>query len=80
MYFNAAEKVARMILIVIAVIALYESINYLVYLITENKSRYSMVTLFGSASFARYYSFWMYINHYNDDFYSLFYHQLFLTV
>lgn len=81
MYFNATPQAAKMwILTVTFIIALYESMKYLIQLFHRKELRYSMFVLFASVVYSHYYSFWAYINYYNDDFYSQFYHQLFFSV
>lgn len=81
MYFNATENMFKMwTLTVVAIISLYECVKYLVSILSINKMRYSMLMLFGSSLFAHYYSWWMYVNYYNDNFYAQFYHQSLFTV
>lgn len=67
-------------LIVLGIIAMYECIKLLVFLIIQNKVRYSMVVLFGLSIFSHYYGWWAYINYYNDEYYSQWNHQLFFSV
>jgi len=81
LYFNATPQAAKMwILTVTFIIAAYESMKYLLQLFCRKELRYSMFLLFASVVYSHYYSFWAYINYYNDDFYSQFYHQLFFSV
>ena len=39
-----------------------------------------MLLLFSITIYPHYYSWWMYVNYYNDDFYNQYWHQLFFTV
>lgn len=81
MYFNATQNSLKIwILIVLGIIALYECTKLLIFLIIQNKVRYSMILLFGMSIFSHYYGWWAYINYYNDEFYSQWNHQLFFTV
>ena len=81
MYFNATPQAAKMwILTVTFIVASYESMKYLLQLFCRKELRYSMFVLFASVVYSHYYSFWAYINYYNDDFYSQFYHQLFFSI
>lgn len=81
MYFNATQNTLKIwILIVLGIIALYECTKLLIFLIIQNKVRYSMVLLFGMSIFSHYYGWWAYINYYNDEFYTQWNHQLFFTV
>lgn len=81
MYFNATQNTLKIwVLIVLGIIAMYECIKLLVFLIIQNKVRYSMVVLFGLSIFSHYYGWWAYINYYNDEYYSQWNHQLFFSV
>lgn len=81
MYFNATEQSAKIwLLTVVYVIGCYESLKYLLELWCRKELRVSMFILFGSVVYSHYYSFWGYVNYFNDDFYSQFYHQMFFTL
>lgn len=81
MYFNATQNTLKIwVLIVLGIIAMYECIKLLVFLIIQNKVRYSMILLFGLSIFSHYYGWWAYINYYNDEYYSQWNHQLFFSV
>lgn len=67
-------------LVVIGVIAFYETMKHLARLAIKQRLRQSMMLLFSTALFSNYYSWWVYINYWNDDFYSQWYHQLFFSV
>ena len=60
-------------------IALYECVRYLTLLALQGQLRFSMLILFLSSVFAHYYSWWAYVNYWNDDYYLQWYHQLFFT-
>ncbi|KAG4076982.1 hypothetical protein HA402_015969 [Bradysia odoriphaga] len=81
MYFNATQNSLKIwVLIVLGIIAMYECIKLLVFLIIQNKVRYSMVVLFSLSIFSHYYGWWAYINYYNDEYYSQWNHQLFFSI
>lgn len=80
LYFNATPQSAKIwLLTVLFVIGCYESMKHVLSLLFKKELRFSMFVLFGSVVYSHYYSFWGYVNYYNDDFYSQFYHQLFFT-
>ena len=80
MYFNATQQSAIIwLLTVVYVIALYESMKYLLQLFCRRELRYTMFVLFSSVVYSHYYTYWVYVNYFNDDFYSQFYHQLFFS-
>lgn len=80
MYFNATEQSAKIwLLTVLYVIGCYEALKYLLQLWSLKELRFTMFVLFGSVVYSHYYSFWGYVNYYNDDFYSQFSHQMFFT-
>lgn len=81
MYFNAtANSLKIWATIVVGVIAFYETVKYLTWLALHCRLRLGMLVLFVSAIFSHYYSWWVYINYWNDDFYSQWYHQMFFSV
>lgn len=81
MYFNATSNMFKIwILTVVGLIALYECIRHLTLLMLQRQLRFSMLVLFFSSVFAHYYSWWAYVNYWNDDYYSQWNHQLFFTV
>ncbi|KAK7789291.1 hypothetical protein R5R35_006928 [Gryllus longicercus] len=80
-YFNATRNSMKIwIWTVMCIIALYESIRHLVTLALQFNLRYSMLLLFLSVFYSHYYSWWAYVNYWNDDFYHQWNHQLFYTV
>ncbi|XP_012276182.1 uncharacterized protein LOC105697439 [Orussus abietinus] len=81
MYFNATNNTLKIwFTIVVGVIVFYETVKYLSHLALQNRLRFGMLVLFSTAVFSHYYSWWVYINYWNDDFYSQWYHQLFFSV
>ncbi|KAL1132421.1 hypothetical protein AAG570_010376 [Ranatra chinensis] len=80
-YFNASSNTFKIwALTVVCVIAFYESMRRLVLLGLEKKLRYNMLVLFLSAIFSHYYSWWAYLNYWNDEYYAQWNHQLFFTI
>ena len=80
MYFNATSNTLKIwITIVLGVIVSYETVKHLVWLGLQNRLRWRMFILFISAIFSHYYSWWVYINYWNDEFYSQWYHQFFFS-
>ena len=81
MYFNATSNSLKIwSTVVIGVVAFYETAKYLTWLAFHARLRFGMLILFISAIFSHYYSWWVYINYWNDDFYSQWYHQMFFSV
>jgi len=80
-YFNSTINTFKMWTItVIGVIFLYESFKRLFALVLSRNLRFSMGFLFLSSIHSHYYAWWAHWNYWNDDFYSLWYHQVFFTV
>ncbi|KAF6206731.1 hypothetical protein GE061_017967 [Apolygus lucorum] len=80
LYFNATVNTLKIwISIVVGIIVLYETIKYLMGLGLKNQLRYSMLTLFISSIFSHYYTWWNYINYWNDEYYKQWNHQLYFT-
>ncbi|CAK9804095.1 hypothetical protein ANTRET_LOCUS6897 [Anthophora retusa] len=81
MYFNATSNTLKIwMTIVIGVIIFYEVVKHLTWLAFQNRLRLSMIILFTTAIFSHYYTWWVYMNYWNDEFYSQWYHQLFFSV
>lgn len=66
-------------IIVFGIIIFYETVKHLTWLAFQKRLRWKMFVLFVSAFFSHYYSWWVYINYWNDEFYSQWYHQLFFS-
>jgi len=67
-------------LTLVAVLALYESVKYLLSLFSRKQLRYRMVLCFLGSVYPHYYAWWAYFNYINDDFYEQCIHQLLFTV
>lgn len=81
MYFNATKQTFVMWTITMAtVLAFYELVKHLLRLYVEGNLRYTMLFLLVLDIHPHYYSWWGYLNYFNDDFYTQFVHQLFFTV
>jgi len=81
LYFNATSNTLKIwMFTVICIIVLYECCKQLVRLAILKRVRYLMCLLFLSSLFAHYYTWWVYVNYWNDDFYSQWNHQLFFTM
>lgn len=81
MYFNATSNSLKIwVTIVLGIILFYEVTKHLAWLGLEGRLRGGMFLLFLSAVFSHYYSWWVYINYWNDDFYSQWYHQFIFSV
>lgn len=81
LYFNASTNSFKMwVLIVVGVVAFYESNKYLLKLFVKHKLRFDMLLLFLSSIFSHYYAWWTCLNYYNDEYYSQWNHQFFFTV
>lgn len=80
-YFNATFNSMKIwTLTVLGIILSYETVKYITWLVFQKRLRESMLILFLSSIFSHYYSWWMYFNYWNDDFYSQWYHQLFFCI
>ncbi|XP_023324824.1 uncharacterized protein LOC111698662 isoform X2 [Eurytemora carolleeae] len=64
----------------IYVIAVYESIKYILTLMIREQLRRRMVFLFLSSVYPHYYGWWCIFNYFNDDFYSQLLHQSVFTI
>ncbi|XP_052091738.1 uncharacterized protein LOC127728413 [Mytilus californianus] len=81
MYFNATKQTFSMWTITMAaVLAFYELVKHLLRLYVEGNLRYSMLFLLILSIYPQYFSWWVYLNYFNDDFYKQFVHQMFFTV
>lgn len=81
MYFNATSNTLKIwIAIVVGIIIFYETVKYLARLALNRRLRVSMLILFSTAVFSHYYSWWVYINYWNDEFYTQWYHQMFFSI
>lgn len=81
LYFNATSNTFKIwIMTVVTMIALYECVRHLTVLMLQRQLRFSMIVLFLSSVFAHYYSWWTYVNYWNDEYYSQWNHQLFFTL
>lgn len=80
-YFNSDGNTLKMwIITVIGVLFLYEAFKRLFLLLLNKKLRWSMGLLFLSSLHSHYYAWWGHWNYWNDDFYHMWYHQVFFTV
>ena len=80
-YFNTTTETMEIwIMSVLTFIYLYECVKYLVNLHLKKKLRYAFALLYVISIYPNYYTFWMYFNYINDNFYSQFYHQLFFSM
>ena len=80
LYFNSTRNVLLIwLLTVLAVVALYEAIKRLASLGINGRLRFPMALLFLLALFPHYYSWWSYLNYWNDDFYAQWHHQLYFS-
>ena len=68
------------IMSVLTFILQYECVKYLVNLHLKKELRLAFALLYVVSLYPNYYTFWMYFNYINDNFYSQFYHQLFFSV
>lgn len=81
LYFNATANTTKIwLMTVLGILLLYESCKYELKLLFEKRLRFLMLTLFLSSLFSHYYTWWVYINYWNDDFYLQWNHQLFFTI
>ncbi|CAH1250429.1 Hypp8854 [Branchiostoma lanceolatum] len=80
MYFNVTPQTLKMwTLTVAAVLLTYECVTYVIRVALRSKIRPSMFVLLLAVIHSHYYSWWVFIGYYNDDFYSQWWHQLVFT-
>ncbi|KAK6617615.1 hypothetical protein RUM44_005203 [Polyplax serrata] len=80
-YFNATSNTVKIWLTTVgSILILYESLKYELKLLLSCQLRPLMGILFLSSLFSHYYTWWVYINYWNDDFYLQWNHQLFFTL
>lgn len=68
------------VITVIGVLFLYEAFKRLFFLLLSKKLRLTMGALFLSSLHSHYYAWWGHWNYWNDEFYNMWYHQVFFTV
>ncbi|XP_069111037.1 uncharacterized protein [Argopecten irradians] len=80
-YFNATVQTFLIWIITVChVIGAYEALKFLWVTLISREYRLSMMCLFLMDVYPIYYSWWNYLNYFNDDFYDQFTHQFFFTV
>ncbi|XP_066275489.1 uncharacterized protein [Branchiostoma lanceolatum] len=80
-YFNVTPQTLNMwTLTIVAVLLTYECVVYVVRVALRSKIRSSMLFLLLTAIHSHYYSWWVFIGYYNDDFYTKWWHQLTFTL
>ena len=81
MYFNATSNSIKIWLTTVTcILLLYETLKYQCNLLFNFQLRILMGILFISSLFSHYYTWWVYVNYWNDDFYRQWNHQLFFTI
>jgi len=81
MYFNATENTFKIwALTVVCTIVFYECAKNVIRLCLDGQLRYDVVLMFLLSVFSHYYSWWSFVNYWNDDFYSQWNHQIFFTI
>lgn len=81
MYFNATANTIKIWLATVCcILILYESLKHELKLLLKTQLRLSMGLLFLSSLFSHYYTWWVYINYWNDEFYGQWNHQMFFTL
>uniref|UniRef100_A0A8D8YUX8 Uncharacterized protein n=1 Tax=Cacopsylla melanoneura TaxID=428564 RepID=A0A8D8YUX8_9HEMI len=80
-YFNATCTAFKMwLLSIVFIIVLYESMKLLIWLGLQWKLRISMCIIFLASIFPHYYTWWCFMNYYNDEYYHQWYHQLVFSI
>jgi len=81
LYFNSTGQMFLIWTITIgSALIFYEVVKYLWRLHAEGSLRYTMLILLIMDMHPHYYSWWSYLNYFNDDFYKQIVHQTFFTV
>ena len=79
-YFNCTSNTTQIwLLTLIFALALYEIVKHIVCLSAKGKLRFTMFFLLCSVIYSHYYTWWVFFNYLNDDFYKQWYHQLFFS-
>jgi len=80
-YFNATPNTGKMwVITVLGVVFLYETFKHLTLLAYKRRLRHSMAVLVLSSLHSHYYAWWGHWNYWNDEFYSMWNHQMFFTI
>ncbi|CAL8106594.1 unnamed protein product [Orchesella dallaii] len=80
-YFNVDRTTLKMwIITVIGVLFLYETFKYVFLIVLYKRLRWTMGVLFLISLHSHYYSWWAYWNFWNDNFYSMWYHQILFSL
>lgn len=80
-YFNSTSSTLKIwFLIVLGVLAFYESLRYIIPLIWHRSIRLPMLVLFLTSIYPHYYGWWGLFNYLNEGYYSQWYHQLFFSI
>ncbi|XP_052104605.1 uncharacterized protein LOC127737749 [Mytilus californianus] len=80
-YFNVTWQTYRIwIFTVLFILMAYESLKYLVGIISNKSLRKSMFVLFLVNLYPHYYSWWSYFSYYNEDFYDYYTHHMLFTI
>jgi len=78
-YFNVnANTLIMWSSTVLGMILLYEAVRYQLRLCMERRLRLSASLLLSASIYPHYYTWWLYFNAFNDEFYQQFYHQVML--
>ena len=80
-YFNCTSNtIIIYILLLVTVILTYEMVKNVTKLVARKQARISMVMLLATSLYPNYYTFWVYFNAFNDDFYKQVWHQAVFSV
>ncbi|XP_035662434.1 uncharacterized protein LOC118406485 [Branchiostoma floridae] len=80
LYFNVTSQTLKIWTVTVAAVMLtYECVTYVVHVALTSKIRASMFVLLLAVVHSHYYSWWVFLGYYNDDFYSQWWHQLVFT-
>ncbi|CAH1779802.1 unnamed protein product [Owenia fusiformis] len=79
-YINVTSNTLKIwMLTMLAVLCLYESIKYVVKLTYKGTIRITMLAAFVSSIYPHYYTWWSFLNYWNDEFYDQWNHQVFFS-
>lgn len=80
-YFNATSNTMKIWTItLLGIILTYETAKYITLLAFQKRIRVCMLIVFLSSIYSHCYTWWTYFNFWNDEFYSMWYHQLFFSI
>lgn len=79
-YFNATHQTLKIWITVLMIIVVYEVISYILFLFINRRVRVIPFLLLLSTIHSHYYTWWVFVGYWNDDFYKFWNHQVLFSV